>query len=290
MSETRANARGHAQTGRACYSRLLVPRRAADDAVVGLLSLHSPLGFESAGKDLVAFFREPADARRASAMLTGARVRHELATDLPETDPLEAWRAASRPFAVGSRLWVEPGDADAHSGRPPDGRIALRLPASRAFGTGEHASTRLALLALEEEDPAGRSVLDVGTGSGILALAAAALGAPSAVGLDVDADAVFVARENAARHEFGRRVALYAGPLAALRGAFDIVVANMIAEEILPEARAILARAADGGRVILSGVTRSREGRVLARMRRGKWKLSARRTDGEWVCLCLARG
>lgn len=275
---------------RSRYSRLLVPRRAADDAIVGLLTLHAPLGFEFAGKDLVAFFRDAADARRAAAALTRARVRHELTTDVPESDPLEAWRAASRPFPVGRRLWVEPGDADVAAGRPPDGRIALRLPASRAFGTGEHASTRLALLALEEEDPASRTVLDVGTGSGILALAASALGARSAVGLDVDPDAVFVARENAARHEFGRRVALFAGPLAALRGAFDLVVANMIAEEILPEAGPILARAAAGGRVILSGVTRSREGRVLARMRRGRWKLSARRTEGEWVCVCLARG
>ena len=85
-------------------------------------------------------------------------------------------------------------------------------------------------------------------------------------------------------------MALYAGPLAAVRGAFDLVVANMIAEEILPEASRILARAGAGGRVILSGVTRARETAVLSRVRRGRWKLAARRTEGEWVCLCLARG
>ena len=267
-----------------------MPRRGGDDALIGLLSLHSPLGFESAGNDLVAFFRDADDARRAAAVLTRARVRHELSTDIRETDPFEAWRAASRPFPVGRRLWVEPGDADVPREAVPKGRIALRLPASRAFGTGEHASTRLALLTLEEEDPAGRTLLDVGTGSGILALAAAGLGGRRAVGLDVDAEAVFVARENLARHRFGDRVALYAGPLAAVRGAFDLVVANMIAEEILPEASGILARAAAGGRVILSGVTRARERAVLSRVRRGRWKLAARRTDGEWVCLCLARG
>jgi ribosomal protein L11 methyltransferase len=266
-----------------------VPRRGGDDAVVGRLSLYEPLGFEISGKDLVAFFRDAADARLAAAALTRARVKHDLTTDLLEADPLEAWRAASRPFAVGRRLWIEPGDLDGGGGRPPDGRIRLRLPASRAFGTGSHASTRLALLALEEEDPEGATVLDVGTGSGILALAAAALGARRAVGLDLDAEAVFVARENAGRHEFGVRVSLYAGPLGAVGGAFDLVVANMIAEEILPEAGAILAHASPRGRVVLSGVTRSREARVLGRMRRGRWKLAARRVEGEWVCLCLAR-
>jgi ribosomal protein L11 methyltransferase len=260
--------------------------------VVGLLSLHDPLGFETSGKDLVAFFRGAGEARGAADSLSRARIRHELTTDIPEADPLEAWRAASRPFAVGRRFWVEPGDADPRGAAPPENRVAVRVPASRAFGTGSHASTRLALLALEEEGVSGRDVLDVGTGSGILALAAAGLGARRAVGLDVDADAVFVARENVLRHEFGSRVALYAGPLAAIgvRGRFDVVVANMIAEEILPEAGAILARAAAGGRVILSGVTREREKRVLARVRRGRWQLSARLAEDEWVCLCLARG
>jgi len=258
--------------------------------VIGLLSLHAPLGFEISGKDLVAFFREADDARHAADVLKRASVRHELSTDIRETDPFEAWRAASRPFPIGRRLWIEPGDAEARREPVPEGRIALRLPASRAFGTGEHASTRLALLMLEEEDPAGRTVLDVGTGSGILALAAAALGGSRAVGLDLDAEAIFVARENVRRHPFGGRVALYAGPLAGVRGTFDLVVANMIAEEILPESARILARAGAVGRVILSGVTRAREGAVLSRVRRGRWKLAARRTEGDWVSLCLARG
>ncbi len=272
---------------RSRFSRLLVPRKAGDDAVLGLLSLHGPLGFEQEGRDLVAFFREAETARGASSRLRARGIRHALTTDIPEGDPLEAFRAASRAFIVGRRLWIDPGDpADVE---PPNGRIALRLPASRAFGTGAHESTRLALLALEEEELAGRSVLDVGTGSGVLALAAAAFGARSAIGLDTDAEAVFVARENVRRHAFGSRVHLYAGPLAAATGAFDLVLANMLAEEILPEAGRILARAGRTGRVILSGVTREREPDVLARMRTGRWKLAGRRTEKEWACLCLAR-
>lgn len=240
---------------RSRYSRLLVPKRAADDAVVGLLSLHAPLGFESAGKDLVAFFRSASDARRAAAALTRARVRHELATDLPESDPLEAWRAASRPFAVGRRLWVEPGDADEETGRPPDGRIALRLPASRAFGTGEHASTRLALLAVEEEDPAGRAVLDVGTGSGILAVTAARLGVPRVFAFDDDPDAVAAAVANAARNHVAERVRCELADAATVAlDAAPLVLANLLAAAHERLAPRYAAWVAPGGALVLGGL------------------------------------
>ena len=129
----------------------------------------------------------------------------------------------------------------------------------------------------------------MGTGSGILALAAAAFGARAAVGLDTDAEAVFVARENVRRHAFGGRVQLYAGPLAACAGEFDVVAANMLTDEILPEARRILARAGRKGRVLLSGVTKDREKDILAKMRSGRWKLAARLSENDWTCLCLAR-
>ena len=121
------------------YSRLAVPRRGGDDALIGLLSLHSPLGFETAGKDLVAFFRDAGDARRAAQVLTRARVRHELSTDIRETDPFEAWRAASRPFPVGRRLWVEPGDADVPAQRFPRAGSRCGFPLR---GRSAPASTR----------------------------------------------------------------------------------------------------------------------------------------------------
>lgn len=269
------------------YSRLVVPHRAGDGALVGLLWRHGPLGFDETGGDLVAFFRDARAARGAGEDLRGRRVRFLLTTEIPEHDPLGAYRAASRPFAVGRRLWIEPGEDG--TAAAPEGRIALRVPASRAFGTGSHASTRLALEALEDEALEGKSVLDVGTGSGVLALAAAALGARRAVAFDVDAEAVFVARENVRRHDFGQRVRLYAGSVAGCAGRFDLVVANMLADEILSEAGGIRARAARRGRVLLSGVTRDREAAVLARMRTGRWKLAGRRAEDEWTSLLLER-
>ena len=115
------------------YSRLLVPRKSGDDAVLGLLALHGPLGFEDADRDLVAFFREAPAARAAADALRARKVQHTLTTDIAEGDPLEAYRAASQPFAVGRRLWMEPGEPPGPEA--PPGRIALRVPASRKNAT-----------------------------------------------------------------------------------------------------------------------------------------------------------
>lgn len=269
------------------YSRLLVARKAKDDALIGLLSLHAPLGLLEQGRDLVACFRTAAAAREAKTAVAQHGYHATLATDLPEGDPLEVFRARSRPFPVGERLWIDPGDPG--EGLPPTARIALRLPASRAFGTGSHESTRLALAALEEEVRPGASVLDAGTGSGILALAAVALGARFAVGFDTDLDAVFVARENARRHSFGPRVAFFAGPAAATASKFAIVVANLLPGELLPLLSALSARLEPGGRLILSGIPSDREREILARSRTRRLLLAALYRESGWSCLCLSR-
>lgn len=267
---------------------MTVRRKANDEAVLGLLAQYRPLGFQELGPDLVAFYREAADARAAGEALDAARVEGELVTDLPEPDPLEAYRAASRPFPLGSRFWIDPGPAS--GAPPPSGRIALRVPASRAFGTGAHESTKLAILALEEEPLEGRSLLDVGTGSGILALAAAALGARRAVGVDSDSQAVFVARENLLLHPFGPRVALAAAEPAALSGAFSPVVANLLPEELLPMRASVLARVGPRGRLIVSGIPSDREGDVLSKLRAPRWSLAGCRRENGWTCVTLERG
>ena len=269
------------------YSRLVVPRKAGEDFLVGLLSLHDPLGFLEEGRDLVAFFRDPSRARAAGAALASRGVRHRLVTDFLERDPLEAYRAASRPFPVGRRLWIDPGDLS--SAQPPAGRIALRLPASLAFGTGEHESTRLALLALDQDPPEGLRVLDAGTGSGILALAAAALGARSVVGFDTDAQAVVIARENVRRHAFAACVRLFAGEAAAISGRFPIVVANLLPDEFLGIRAALQSRVDARGRLVLSGIPSEREAAVMRRIRSPRWRLAGRLADNGWTCLTLER-
>ena len=269
------------------YSRLIVPRRAKDDALVGLLSLHEPLGFLEQGRDLVACFRSAAAAREAGESLAAAHVRFELTTDIPEGDAFEAYRAASRPFAVGRRFWIDPGDPS--DSAPPAGRVALRLPASRAFGSGGHESTRLALAALEDENLEGARVLDVGTGSGVLALAAAALGARPAVGYDTDADALFVARENRARHLFGASVLLFAGPTRAVEATFDLVLVNLLPRELMAVCAQLRRLVAPGGRWIVSGVPAEHERDVAARLVSRRFRLEGRRQENEWIGLVLRR-
>jgi len=252
-----------------------------------LLSLYAPLGLLEQGRDLVACFRTAEAARGAKCAAEARGYRTDLATDLPEGDPLEAFRVASRPFLVGRRFWIDPGDpADRH---PPGSRIALRLPASRAFGTGGHESTRLAIAALEDEVRSESHVLDAGTGSGVLALAAAALGAPFALGFDIDTDAIFVARENARRHDFGSRVAFCVGPAAALSGRFSIVIANMLPVELLPLLPALAARLEPGGRLILSGIPADHEKDLTERSRARRLRLLARYRENDWSCVCLSR-
>jgi len=272
---------------RPTYSRLVIPRKAKDDAIIGLVSLHAPLGFAEEGRDLVACFRSAEAARDASLTLAASRVACDLTTEIPERDPFASFREASRPFPVGRRFWIDPGDPS--DSRPPTGRIPLRLPASRAFGTGSHESTRLALMALEEGALEGLAVLDVGTGSAVLALAAVALGARSAIGCDTDFEAVAVARGNLPLHDFGGRVTLVAAAPADLRGAFPLVVANLLPEEFLPIERSVAARLAPSGRLILSGIPLAGERRLLARLRARRWRLTGRLTEGEWSCVCLER-
>ncbi len=269
------------------FSRLTVPRKAKDDALVGRLFLFGPLGFVEEGTDLVACFRTSDAARAAAADLTEQDVRFTLVTDIAEEDSLEVFRRASRPFVVGRRFWIDPGDPS--DSRPPAGRIALRLPASLAFGTGGHESTRLALLALEDEPPVDQAVLDVGTGSAVLALAAVALGASLAIGYDTDLDAVLVARENLRRHPFGDRVRLVAGGASALSGVFPVVVANLLPEEFFSIRADVLARVAPAGRLVISGIPKEREDEVVRRVRSRRFSVAGRRTENEWSCIWLER-
>jgi ribosomal protein L11 methyltransferase len=223
----------------------------------------------------------------AALQAAGVRLAGELRVSA--ADWLASHRAASRPLPIGQRLLVDPREPGAPA--PVAGRrIWLRVPARTAFGTGSHESTRLVLELMEGLELRGKRVLDVGTGSGILALVALAFGARSVVGFDLDLAAPLVAAQNAALNR--RRPALYAGGAAALgarAGGFDLLLANVVPEQLGGDLAVLVGLVAPGGEALISGVLAS-EGRAwLARLRAAGLRRRSTRRAGEWVAYRLAR-
>lgn len=182
--------------------------------------------------------------------LRGRRVREE--------DWADAWKRFFRVERVGRRLVVCPSW---RRYRAAPGEIVLRLDPGMAFGTGQHPTTRLCLALLEEHVRPGGRVLDLGTGSGILAIAAALLGASEVLALDLDSTAVRVAEANAAANGVEDRVRVLQGTLdgrEAASGRYDCVVANISAEATLSMAAALVAALRIGGVVMVSGITAER--------------------------------
>ena len=166
------------------------------------------------------------------------------------------WLLSPRAVRIGSVLIAPPGVA-----APPG---ALRLTDSTAFGTGHHPTTALCIEALEEALTIAvpDSVLDVGTGSGVLALAALMMGVPRAVGLDIDADALKIAAEHARLNNLADRLQLVLGGPDVVDGAWPLVVANVLAAPLIEMAPVLVRRVGSRGRLILSGIPWSLESEV----------------------------
>jgi ribosomal protein L11 methyltransferase len=210
--------------------------------------------------------------------------------ELPETDWLAENRKSFPPVRVG-RFYIH----RTHHDRPPaGGRIAIRLDASLAFGSGTHASTQGVLVALDAlaRRRRFRRVLDLGTGSGILAIAAAKLWPARIVATDIDPNSVRMTRENAAANGVAPRIAAHAGPglRAVPRGMrFDLVLANIQVRPLTSMAPAIRRRIGPGACVILSGLLRADEAEALAAYRAQGLVLAARHPLGDWVTLVMRR-
>ncbi|MEX2648146.1 MAG: 50S ribosomal protein L11 methyltransferase [Alphaproteobacteria bacterium] len=209
---------------------------------------------------------------------------------LPARDWLADNLASFRPVAIG-RFVVQ----GSHHPAPPVGRTAIRIDAATAFGTGEHPTTRACLEAIQaiaRRQSLGR-VLDLGTGSGLLAIAAAKLGARSVLAVDNDPEAVHVARRHARLNGVRARVALADGYRArAVRraGPYDLIVANILAKPLAAMARDLRRALAPGGVAVLSGLLASQERMVLVPHRREGLRLLRRYVIGDWTTLVLERG
>jgi ribosomal protein L11 methyltransferase len=196
-------------------------------------------------------------------------------------DAGSVWVLSPRAIRVGG-LRIAPADAEAEPG-------ALRLVDAAAFGTGMHPTTALCLEALAEAARAvpPNAVLDVGTGSGVLALAALRLGVPHAVGLDVDEEALRVAAENARLNALGERLELKRGGPETVSGTWPLVLANILAAPLIEMAPALVRRVAHHGQLVLSGIPASVEPDVDRTYRRlGMRRVTASARAG-WVALVL---
>jgi ribosomal protein L11 methyltransferase len=164
----------------------------------------------------------------------------------------DVWKQYFAPRRVGKFVIVPSWEKYAAAAD----EVIIDMDPGRAFGTGGHPSTRLCLLAISEL-PVVERFLDVGCGSGVLAIGCARMfPEASGLGVDVDADSVEVSRENALRNGVRERISLSTTPVQEVHGPFDLVLANILPDVLIPLAGAIAARVAPGGTLILSGILR----------------------------------
>jgi ribosomal protein L11 methyltransferase len=247
-----------------------------DDAFDRLIDLGA-LDVDVTSDGIAAVLPDAVDATVVSRAC-GADVRISPAH---ERDAGSVWVVKPRPIRIG-RLVINPADRPHQPG-------ALRLIDGPAFGSGLHPTTALCLEMLDEEmavkPPDG--ILDVGAGSGILALAALAAGVPRAVAIDIDGAAVDAARDNARLNGLTARLRLIQGGPSAVRGQWPLVLANVLAAPLVTMAPDLSQRVASHGRLILSGIRSSLSDDVERSYRRAGLRLVRRTTRDGWTALMV---
>ncbi len=262
-----------------------VPRE-AEEAAADILRGFAPRGvaIEAAGESVVvkAWLPDGADiasqrraVRRALASLP-ATVRTRW---LREEDWAEAWKAFFPVLRISGRLVICPAW---RSYRARAGEAVIRLDPGMAFGTGQHPTTLMCLRALEETVQPGADVLDLGTGSGILALAAASLGAASVLALDTDPQAVQAARENVRLNGLQAIVRVEEGTVEGALGPFDVIAANISPSVIVELAGAMAAALKPGGVLIAGGFSEARAAEVAAALTAAGLTVERTLSHGEW--------
>ncbi|MGD8491607.1 MAG: 50S ribosomal protein L11 methyltransferase [Anaerolineae bacterium] len=225
--------------------------------------------------------------------------------ELAESDWAEAWKDQYHLLRIGRRVVIAPA-WEAYE--PGDDEAVIRLEPGMAFGTGLHPTTRLCLAALEDLAP-DRTVLDVGTGSGVLAIAATKLGARAVLAVDADPVAVRVAKDNVALNGVASQVEVRHGSLpgtpvedlpARFRvdgqlellemGHFDLVLVNILAPVIVAMAPALAARLHPAGWLVAAGLIEVQETEVTAALAAQGLKVVDRYQEADWIALVAQRG
>ena len=200
-----------------------------------------------------------------------------------DRDWVRATQAQFAPIRIADRFWIVPSWH-----KPPrSDALNIVLDPGLAFGTGAHATTRLCLLWLAESVASRDSVLDYGCGSGILAIAAAKLGAARVVGADIDPQAIVASRANAKRNGVEAKF-VAVDELPAGEAPFDVVVANILANPIIALAPVLSRRLQRGGRIVLSGILESQADAVIAAYRRW-FNIGVCESEDAWIALSGTR-
>ena len=235
----------------------------ANERIASLKGLLSALTAESIGFDA------------GTLLLSVAEVHDE--------DWAENWKKYYKPFHVGKRIVIRPV-WESYAESPGD--IVVVIDPGMAFGNGTHETTSMCLSLLEEYAAPGCAAFDVGTGSGILAIAAAKLGASSVRAVDLDPVAISAAKENVARNQLTDRVFVeVSNLLEGVREQADVIVANIIADAIILLSQSVRAHLKPDGVLIASGIIRDREPDVLDALQTAGFTVDDIRYAGEWVAL-----
>ena len=250
-----------------------IARRIGDDVkVTGYFEVDGKLS------DRVAFIE--GELRRLRAMDLGMDLgkletrRHDVA----EQDWTESWKAAFKPFRLGEHMIVKPSWEQVET-RPGD--HVIEIDPGMAFGTGTHETTGMCVTLVEKYVKPGDAVIDIGTGTGILAIAAAHMGASPVLATDLDAVAVRVAAENVKINGFEGVIDVRCGDLLdVVKESGDVVIANIISDVIVMLARPVRERIVEGGIFICSGISLERRQDVLDDVTQGEWCAMAARKRG----------
>lgn len=203
-----------------------------------------------------------------------------------EEDWANQWRAYYHPFSPSPRLLISPSwEAAAASA----GQQLIRLDPGSAFGTGTHETTQLCLAAVDEFMPEGSVVLDLGTGSGILSVAAAKLGARRVDACDIDPHAVEVCRENCQLNGVADRVHCFQAVLADIQHRYDIIVSNILADVILPSIPLYAERMNELGLLILSGIIADRVDEVKTALLQAGFTFHQIKEMHDWYLLVVSK-
>ena len=260
-----------------CYGDLIDEKLLNADKTHASVSAYLPA--EKSPEETVAFIRERMAYDRMEGDIQLISVNEE--------DWANSWKAYYKPLHIGKRMVIVPA-WEKYEKKP--GEIILTMDPGMAFGTGTHETTRLVIELLEKYTKPGMRVLDVGTGSGILAISASLLGAAKCNAYDIDPVAVRVARDNIVLNGLADKITAREGDLLeAVDEVADVVIANIIADVICMLAEPVKAHIKKNGLFICSGIARERQDEVISALNAAGYQDLDVRNQGEWGAICARR-